>query len=91
MSHPISTSGLKGGSIDTDHDSGESTGDWEARHTLEVTRHLPSGSSLTTTWTSADGPKEIETTRLQGESDLSFRARHILDFTEAMALAPPIP
>jgi len=91
MSHPISTAGLKGGTVDTDHEHGESTGDWEARHTLEVTRSLPSGSMLTTSWTGANGPEEIETTRITGESDLSFRARHILDYTEAMASAPPIP
>jgi hypothetical protein len=90
-SHPITTSGMTGGDITTQHQNGDTTGEWEDLHTLDVMTQMPTGAKLTTSWTSSAMDQSIETIRLPNESERHFRARHILDYTEAMGLAPPIP
>jgi hypothetical protein len=91
LSNPISTSGLKSGLVSTNHLSGESTQAWVGRHSTSVELSKPSGNTLKTTWTSANGPQTVSTDRAPNESDESFLLRHILDYSDGMVSEPPIP
>ena len=91
MPNPITTTGLKNGPVSTTRNPGETTPQWETRHAVEVGKGTPSGSKLTTTWTSQHGPQEVVTTRGPGETPEDFLAEHILDMSETMQDEPPIP
>jgi hypothetical protein len=91
LSNPITTSGLKGGDVATDHHSGETTQEWVEAHDVAVGAAVPSSDKLTTTWTSAGGPQSTETTRWPDETDEHFVKRHEAGYTDAMVAQPPIP
>ena len=91
MSNPITTTELKNGPVSTVHQSGESTQAWVGRHSTSVELSRPSGNTLTTTWTSANGRQSVATIRAPNETDESFLLRHILDYSDVMGSEPPIP
>ncbi len=91
MSNPITTSGLQGGDVATDHQSGQSTRQWVDAHDAAIDAAGPKGDKLTTTWTSASGPQSVVTTRWLDEDDAHFLARHEGEYLPAMNAEPPIP
>lgn len=91
MPNPITTTGVSGGPISTYCGPGESTPKWVGRQSDLVQHAQPSGNKLTTTWSTAIGAKAVSTDRIPGESDLSFLLRHILEYTDAMVVDPPVP
>jgi hypothetical protein len=91
LSNPITTNEVKNGPLTTTHQNGESTQDWILRHSDSVELSEPTGKTLTTTWTSANGLETIITVREPNETTESFLLRHIVDYTDAMVSKPPIP
>ena len=91
MPNPITTSGLQGGDVATDHQPGQTTQQWVADHDTAIEAAGPKGDKLTTTWTSASGAQSTETTRLPDEDDEHFLARHEAAYFRAMGTEPPIP
>lgn len=90
MANPISTTGLAK-PVSTTKRPNETTQGWIQRHTDGVNQTTPDGDKLTTQYTSAAGPEEVVTNRLENESDQDFLDRHIGDYTAAMVGSPPIP
>jgi hypothetical protein len=91
MANPITTSGLNSGSVSTQHQSAQTTGEWVRSHCESLDSETPAGNTLTTEWTSAGGKEQTVTTRKAGESDATFMARHEAEFATDMTDAPPIP
>ncbi len=90
MAHPITTSGLDSGTISTEHQSGQTIGEWVGAHCETLDAGTPTGDILSTEWTSASGPEKTVTNRRPGESDGAFSSRHKAQFVIAMVDAPPI-
>ncbi len=91
MSNPISTSPLSPNNISTTKKASETTGQWIARHNESVCSSTPVGNTLTTTWTSSNGPQSTVSNRKAGESDREFIYRHMNEFLVAASEEPPIP
>lgn len=91
MTNHIQTTGMSGGSITTTEQQGESTGDWITRHDDTVSKGTPSGNTLSTNWTSANGSQTVTTTRQPGEGDREFRLRHQNGYLLAMWKEEPLP
>ncbi|NUP95940.1 MAG: hypothetical protein HUU28_07230 [Planctomycetaceae bacterium] len=89
-SHPITTTGLAS-TVTTTQGVGETVPKWIDRHNTAVAAGTPTGNTLTTTYTSANGTETVTTTRKDGESDAEFLTRHRADYLMRMVDAPPIP
>ncbi len=87
--HPITTVGLST-AVTTTQGVGESVPEWVTRHDEAVAASTPSGNTLTTTYTSANGAESITTQRNEGESDAEFLGRHRVAYLRRMFNSPPI-
>jgi hypothetical protein len=89
MPQPITTTGTLP-PVSTTHQNGESVREWVTRHNLGVNECAPE-STLETCWTSSGGPQKVKNTRLLGESDAAFVARHVESYLVVMIESPPVP
>lgn len=91
MANPISTTGTTADPISTTRIGTEPISSWVSRHSAAVEAATPSANKLTTTWKSAHGNQQKDTTRAPGESDADFLARHVSAYQLAMIDEPPVP
>lgn len=91
MANPISTTGTTTDPVVTNYDPPELPRTWAMRHADKLKTMTPSGNTLTTTWTSSNGPQQCVTVRKAGESDAAFMNRHAGDLPFAMIGEEPVP
>ncbi len=86
----IRSTGFAGGDIVTTHQPPESIRDWVNRHADAYKQGTVSGDILDTYWPGKPEPCWWGSTRLPGESDADFHARHWADVTTNMTQCPPV-